>query len=131
MALMMLNTAAAHLLQRMITVVCLARATRRVYHHEVQHTIAAKLIEAPLPNSLLGVVCEGTEGTRTTPGAWLHYKCVVKKPSTTQQSAKHQMGRRGTVWAISSNRRATIACRVSRGVDKRNTTGSAGRLTLT
>lgn len=74
------QTPFTHLLQRVVRVVCLARPPWGVNHHEVEHAVAAELVEPLLANRLLGAVSEGAERASAAPGAWLFDKGVIHEP---------------------------------------------------
>lgn len=69
-----------HLLKGVVRVICLAWPPWGVDHHEVQHTIAAELVEALLANRLFGAVREGTKGASTPARPWVLHKGVIHEP---------------------------------------------------
>jgi hypothetical protein len=70
-----------HLLERVITVVSLAGSPRGVDHHEVEHAVAAKLVEPLLPYCLFGVIGECAKRPSAAARPGLHHESVVQEPA--------------------------------------------------
>lgn len=72
-----------HLFQRMVTVICLARTARGIYHHDVEHTIAAELVESFLSDRLLRIIRKSAKRSSATAWAGLGDEGGVQEPAGT------------------------------------------------